>query len=728
MPNSPFVRRLVLPLLLLSTATYGIGGTSIARGQSPPDPRRVEAVAEMLPKRPWGVGRPIECIPADLPAEAMYERVRSVDDFETTELTWAPLRSGQCAKTTLHRDTGEHHGGRASLRVDYEFIGKPDFEYIQVGGKAEFATLGLGLGFRLKLDRAPFPLRLRITDASGETHQAELSGTTASGWQFVAGSLNTRSTAWGGDGNGRMDYPCRLSGIVIDRPQKGFVGTGSLWIDDVAIVKPRKFESQRLKVETQTKRFGNLFAVGETVTLRAAGPGDQVRWTVEDFFGRELAQGEGPATGTQVQFTLDQPGWFSCKLELIAAGLPVDTRTFACAALNDGTEPARSDFVGVCSHFGQNKYPLETMDLMQRYGIDQYRDEIGWGGYERQKGRHALPDYAAAFLRRSAELKMRPLLIFDYSNPHYDNGGFPNSAEAITGFTAYAVDLARRTRGTVPMFEVWNEWIGGCGMRGKSGVHDGEAYGRLLKPTYTAVKSAFPDLTVVGIGGEYGSHCAENILGAVRTAGPDAMDAWSIHPYRYPRPPEPSDLVGEVTRIARQVADAGVKTNAWITEIGYPTHRTSRGSSPAAQARHCVRTLVLLQSTGVVEKVFWYDLKDDGLLRDYNEHNFGLIHHQHFNCAPKPGIVAMSVFVHVTGGAEFLDLSQSGDAYAARYRRSDGRNVIVAWTGKGQANLRLKGKIAAAVDIMGGTLKPVAEWELNETPVYIVGDHLVVEF
>ena len=60
-----------------------------------------------------------------------------------------------------------------------------------------------------------------------------------------------------------------------------------------------------------------------------------------------------------------------------------------------------------------------------------------------------MPPHAAAYLKRAAELKMRPLIIFDYNNPHYDDDGFPNSPEAIAAFAAYAVDLARQTRGTV---------------------------------------------------------------------------------------------------------------------------------------------------------------------------------------------------------------------------------------------------------------------------------------
>ena len=35
-----------------------------------------------------------------------------------------------------------------------------------------------------------------------------------------------------------------------------------------------------------------------------------------------------------------------------------------------------SDFVGVCNHYGQNAYPLETMELMRTSGVDQFRDEV----------------------------------------------------------------------------------------------------------------------------------------------------------------------------------------------------------------------------------------------------------------------------------------------------------------------------------------------------------------
>lgn len=665
--------------------------------------------------------QPVASIPVDLPPQELVESLQTVDACEDVASRWTVAVGDQHAEAKLERDVQERHGGTASLRVDYQFVGKKEYEYVQLNGSAEFAKPGLGFGFWLKHDGTPFVVRVRLTDAGGECHQIETLHSAEAGWQYVVGWADGPSTSWGGDGNGRKDFPLKLAGICLDRPRVGFTGTGSLWLDDVDLVRRREIATRSLVIETQSPRFGNVYSVGDTVALRAHGDGDQIRWQVTDFFGREVASGEGAAGGAEWRFTLSQPGWFSCRCDLLADGRVVVSRQFSCAALPDDTDGVRSEFVGVCSHFGQNAYPLETMELMLRYGIDQFRDEISWRSCEPEKGRFVLPEFAKTYLGRAAALHLRPLIIFDYNNPHYDNDGFPNSAEAIAGFADYAVALARETRGSVATFEVWNEWVGGCGMNGRAGEHDGAAYGRLLAPTYAAVKQAFPDVTVVGMGGEYGAHCSENILGAIGTAGPHAMDAWSIHPYRYPHPPESSDLMGEVARIGQRVAEGGVKSKAWITEIGYPTHRTSGGSSELAQARLCVRTLALLQASPVVEKVFWYDFKNDGLNREYNEHNFGLVHHQDLNCAPKPAVVALSAFIWRTADAQFVDLQQRDGLCCSSYRRPDNTDLLLIWTERGTRRVKLTGKIDHVWDLMGNSLPAESQWEASENVVYVQG-------
>jgi hypothetical protein len=202
------------------------------------------------------------------------------------------------------------------------------------------------------------------------------------------------------------------------------------------------------------------------------------------------------------------------------------------------------------------------------------------------------------------------------------------------------------------------------------------------------------------------------------------MDAWSIHPYRYPHAPEESDLKGEVTRIGERVAAAGVKSKAWITEIGYPTHRTSGGCSEAAQARYCVRTLALLQSSPVIEKVFWYDLKDDGLDRAYNEHNFGLIHHQDLNCAPKPAMVAMSVFIRRTAEARMVELQNHNGLYCTSYQRPDNSRLLLIWTDRGMRRVKLSGQVDHVWDIMGRSLPAESPLDASEDVIYVQGRNL----
>jgi hypothetical protein len=246
----------------------------------------------------------------------------------------------------------------------------------------------------------------------------------------------------------------------------------------------------------------------------------------------------------------------------------------------------------------------------------------------------------------------------------------------------------------------------------------------MLKPAYEAVKQAFPGVTVVGIGGEYGPKCAETIVAAIKAGGARSMDAWSIHPYRYPRGAEESDLAGEVQGIAARVAQAGAAQKAWITEIGWPTHRASTGSDEHAQACHAVRAVAILQSTGIVEKVFWYDFKDDGLNREDNESNFGVVHHQSYNCAPKPAAVALALFLRLTHGAPCGPLWHEGNAYAVTYRLPDGQQRLVAWALAPGTPVQVSGTLADVRDLMGNPRDRGGPLLLGPEPIYLTGTEL----
>jgi len=525
----------------------------------------------------------IVCPEAEYPLSRRVQLGKMLDDFEASPLPWKAQLGGQNAQSRVARAEDEKHAGQASLLVDYEFVGKEEYEYVGIERSLEIPDDANGLGFWVKREPVGFHMAVRVVDRSGEVHQFGVEESAEDGWHFAV-ALFRAATIWGGDGNRRLDRPLRLHSVVFDRPERGYRGRGRLWIDDLQVVRPAPV-SNSLRVEVSDYRFGNVYRPGETIKVRVSAEDGRVGWSAEDFWGEVLDQGTPGDESANVAFTLAQPGFYALHFDCQRDGTVMETRTFRCAVLADAAPPTADAFAGFSCHFGQNAYPLECLDLLKRYGFLRYRDEVSWRSMEREKGRYALPEHAERYLQRSRALGMQPLIIFDYANPHYDQNGFPNSPEAIAGFAAYAVKLTQLTRGVVKEFEIWNEWIGGCRMRGRPGDHSPEAYGRLMQATYAAVHAAVPETVLVGIGGEYGPHCAENVARAIRTGGAKSLDAFSIHPYRYSRTPEASDLVGEVQSVLNRAVECGAPRRMWITEIGYPTHRGRGGSDERTQAR-----------------------------------------------------------------------------------------------------------------------------------------------
>lgn len=658
----------------------------------------------------------ITCPEVPQALENQFETVQTLSDFEDGVGNWKSILGNQQAKSTVSVEAGVGQNGSAALRVDHEFVGKEGLEYVAFGSKAAIEKPGQSLGFWYRFDAKPLMLRLRITDKSGETHQLSLPRPQGEGWNFTAVALRPQGSHWAGDNNGKLDYPVRLDSIVADRPQRGFAGKGSLWIDNVALVRPVK-PPHPLTVEVENARLGNVYLPGETVRLRISGNGDEIRWKATDYFGTTVAEGTSANKQAAIDFPLASLGYHECRIDLVRDGRNADSRVFACAAL-PAPGNVKNSFVGMGCHFRRGAYPPECMDLLVRYGFSEFRDEISWSGVERKKGEYEITEYGREFVARAKQLGLNPLLIFDYGNPLYDNAGFPNSEEAIAAYAKYCEFLTRELRGSVHDFEVWNEWSVACGMRDKPGKNTPEAYARLIQPAFKAIKTANPAATVAGLGGEHSAHHFEQIRGMFKSGAAGSMDVFSVHCYRYPRTPEESDLVGEIAKVTEMAVANGGPGTAWITEIGWPTHTDARGVNEHIQARMFVRTLALMRALKCVEKVHWYDFKDDGLNRNYNENNFGLIHHQHYALAPKPGVVAASVFARMTAAARPIRLWQRNQTYAAILQSPDGGQLAIAWMVEGKSTLALP-ENGWARDLMGNPISSKSTLELSQDPVYV---------
>ena len=88
---------------------------------------------------------------------------------------------------------------------------------------------------------------------------------------------------------------------------------------------------------------------------------------------------------------------------------------------------------------------------------------------------------------------IRPLVILNYGNRFYDKGNYPVTPESIEGYKRYCGEIVRFSGGRVRLFQLWNEWDGGCGMS-SLGFGRGKAAGyvKMLKEVYPQLKKIAP--------------------------------------------------------------------------------------------------------------------------------------------------------------------------------------------------------------------------------------------
>ncbi len=300
-----------------------------------------------------------------------------------------------------------------------------------------------------------------------------------------------------------------------------------------------------------------------------------------------------------------------------------------------------NEFVGVQTHYAQGKGKLpDNLLLAVKAGAGFIRDELYWSSIEKQPGEFSFPAAYDAYLNEAVRLGLKPLVILDYGNGLY-GGGAPVTEAQLVAWRGYVRAVVRRYP-QVKHWEIWNEYNGGMGLSDQQKQwtkrEKAQHYTALLEEAAKEIRQLDSSATIVG--------CATagvdlEFIGAVLDyGGLEWMDAVSIHPYCYPTSPEDADLLGRVRSVRDLVAAKGGTQPVWITEIGWPTHKTQRGVDEDTQAAYLARMYTLLAASGMAEKIFWYDLHDDGVDPDYNEHNFGLVRYDY---SLKSGYTALGV-------------------------------------------------------------------------------------
>lgn len=617
-------------------------------------------------------------------------------DFENQPPVWR-VGEGLHDASSAALSQEQAHSGTWAVKLAYTFAVQPGRNYMGFGAASRLPGTPLEFGLWVYGEGAGNPLRLRLRDASGETFQYDLAVVDWTGWREVRNPLNKPTVYWGGDADGKWKLPLSLDSVLVDNLHRA--QQGAIYVDDLFCVCDVR-SVDLLSVRLDCAAFGGIYWAGGneaaprlvlanpnalaplegSAVLEVLAPGDRV--LQEEALPVRLEP--GAAQERAITWPPPTEGLIRVRLKAQIDG-EIASFENTCAYLrpHDAALDAASPF-GANTHFGQRKGDVpRTFDLMSKAGIKWLRDEISWGACEPTKGQIRIPEWADLYMEQAVAHGVTPLILFDYGNQFYDGGLSPTSDEAQEAFGRYCYALVSHFKHLCKHWEVYNEPNIGF-WKPKP---DPAAYARLLRVAYTAAKKADPTCTVVGV-------CTAGtdlryIEEVLKRDGMKYMDALSIHPYRYPRSPEDSNFVGEVTGAHELMARyGGGDKKLWLTEVGWPTHQDKRGVTEEVSGNYLVRMYVQALSLPFVERVLWYDMQNDGTDATYNEHNFGLIRWQSF--APKQNYIAYRMLTEKLTGAQFarrlLPAAASDRRYCYEFERG-GQRVIVAWYAGGAGTL-----------------------------------------
>lgn len=631
-----------------------------------------------------------------------------IEDFEQpAEFRLGGMRIHPQSRLTLKAEGAFE--GKKCAELSYKFEQVSGLQYLEVIAPHKLTEKPRRISVAVRGDGSGNVVRLRFVDANGEWHQYDLGVLHFQGWKVLWTHLDTPHGYWGGDGNGKLDFPVTFFSIVLDslvRPSEGIVAFDKVTVYYGEEIKPPvdvKFEpasrwgyfwgkkdipSGKLKLTCNGNQPTSV-----DVSLRLLNHREEL---VRQIWWGKVTVSPTKPFERSISIPMTRFGVYFIEVEVrVPNSAPFVSQSSICWLPEPAPIWNNSPF-GVCTHFGQFKHKVpETLELIKRMGAAWIRDELYWGNVEREKGKFEFPEYYDAYMEAAGKLGTQPLVIFNYSNRHYDNGLAPHTQEGRQAFVTYCRELMKRYGRICRHWEVWNEPNIGF-WQPKPNPKD---YTDLLKAVFEAVKGFDPKMTVVGVctaGTDF--NFIEEVL---KLGGGKFMDAISVHPYRYPRSPEATDFVGEMKRLKNLLDKyGGDHLKVWLTEFGYPTHITG-GTPQWLSAAYIVRTFLLALTLPFVEKLFLYDFQDDGEDPTYNEHNFGLIR---FDNSPKVGYAAFNTMVRVLYKKQFVRQVEVGEGIICLVFADGGEEVWALWSAddrERKVKLIIPSKSLAMTDLMG---------------------------
>jgi hypothetical protein len=168
----------------------------------------------------------------------------SVQDFETgspSPTVWVVNIPNDQASVKL---SGDHpQAGKQCLALHYKFVGEGGFQYLGVPVKTRIQAPVHKLRYWMRGNDSKCSYGVQITDIRGETHQYSKNTGQGGlidfeGWKEIVVDLDSGHETWGGDKNGKIDYPITAITFTIGQPTdqgKPKASEGNLAFDSVFV-------------------------------------------------------------------------------------------------------------------------------------------------------------------------------------------------------------------------------------------------------------------------------------------------------------------------------------------------------------------------------------------------------------------------------------------------------------------------------------------------------------
>jgi hypothetical protein len=399
---------------------------------------------------------------------------------------------------------------------------------------------------------------------------------------------------------------------------------------------------------------------------------------------------------------------------------------------------------GINTAFSPDTPDLEArLKALQEIGVKWGRQDFIWRRIERMPGEYDWEPYER-LTRRCRERGVSLFGCLAYAPPFHD----PRTVEGAEAYARFAAAAARRFRGQIEHWQIWNEPNGGF-WQGSP-----EEYARLLTLAGQAIHDAQPAAKVLGLNMAFCDVLwAQKIF---RLVPWDAFDIVCFHPYRPPSAPEePFDwwvldqyvkswhrgvlredyemvrmpFLEQTDLLIAAMRRFGEPKPLWVTEICWNSHVHPYGTSELRQADLLVRFHVLALASRKIEKVCWWTLKDGGQRQFDQADMVGLARAE---LSPKYAWYAFATMTRQLEGKRWVRNDAFGpEVFACVFHDPEKKeDTLVAWSTRPYAYLRVNNteEGLTLLDIYG--TRRFIEYDevrtrglsvpIGESPIYIV--------